>query len=570
MKKFILYIFLIANVHTLMAQSMQWLFHPGRFSNIQYMGYDLFKVMDNSGKWGVFSAEGKELIKCQIDSITPFVENRALILDKSGHKIIGILDYTGEIIKSFENDSIFTTAYPYYKEGLLSYKDKNNLCGYINYQGEISIKARFYLAAPFQNGIATVQYADDGYYGLINKSGNSAIISDIKYKFLSSIVDGYLMAVTTSIRGGDILRIMKLDVNKLKAAKTLEKKMFVDLSDDFTYLTSQNGHHYFIDNQWRISGANYKFVLPYKITDNLTFITECSELLSKQKSEDGIQITYLGRPILEHIFDDVETYEKKYAIVSAKDKTIGVLKLNPSAGIELIEPTQVFVFNHNRLPSDLSNNLEGTDLIQYIEVQVDIKDVNPAQLKCYINKNGYLQYAPLKQRNGTWKLQLPYFHPDTQFNNIVSNEIDIAITYDGLDWMHRLVNVSTKHEPGYDIQITGNNETNNNGIGQINIIVQSIKGISDKPVRIDISGQKTVYLKDYKTVIPITVNNIPEGASRTFTYSVAVSEEGCPTMTKTVSKTITYPKQIKPEKKIEPQRNSNEEKKEEKREIKII
>lgn len=86
--------------------------------------------------------------------------------------------------------------------------------------------------------------------------------------------------------------------------------MFVDLSDDFRYLMSQNGHHYFIDNQWRISGSNYNYKLPYELKDSFSFITESSELLSKQETKNGIQITYLGKPILEHAFNNVETYEK--------------------------------------------------------------------------------------------------------------------------------------------------------------------------------------------------------------------------------------------------------------------
>ena len=546
MKK-ILFVFLMSFcVSHLMAQSMEWLCRPRKYADIQYMGFDLFKVKDDTGKWGVVSAQGKEVLSVKYDSITHFVENRALILDKSGHRIIGILDSNGSMIKSFEKEELFVTSHPYYKEGLLGFKEKNGLCGYMNAMGDVSIRPRFYLAAPFQDGIATVQYADgDGYYGLINKSGGSAIISDTKYRFLSSLVDGQLLAVTSSSRGGDLLRIMKLDVNRLKATKTLEKKMFVDLSDDFTYLVSQNGHHYFIDSQWRITGANYSFKLPYQIVDKQTFITESAELLSKQDTKNGVQITYMGKPILEHSFDKVETYEKKYAIVSAKDKSIGILKLNPSAGIEEFEPTQVFVFNHNPLPSVLTANLDEIEPEQYIEVAVDIKDVNPKQLKCYINEDGYLRYAPLKQQNnGDWKIHLPYFQPDTQFDNIVSNDIDIAITYDGLEWMHRTVKLTTKHEPGYDISISDGNV----GQSKLEIIVQSIKGIPNRQTRIGVTGQKTTYLNGDKKVISIPVH-VPEGESRTFTYTVTVAEEGCPIMKKTVSKTITMPKQRKGEKK---------------------
>ena len=70
MRKFILFIFLTITTHTLMAQSMEWLCRPGKFSDIQYMGYDLFKVKDNTGKWGIFSADGKQVLDVNYDSIT--------------------------------------------------------------------------------------------------------------------------------------------------------------------------------------------------------------------------------------------------------------------------------------------------------------------------------------------------------------------------------------------------------------------------------------------------------------------------------------------------------------------
>lgn len=563
MKKILLCLLCSFCLIDLMAQSMEWLCHPGKYSRIQYMGNDLFKVKNSTNKWGIISADGKEVLSIKYDSITSFVENRALILDKSGHRIIGILDQNGEKIKSFESENIFTTNYPFYKEGLLPYKESNGLCGYINAHGIISVKARFYLAAPFQNGYATVQYADGGgYFGLINKSGGSAIISDTKYNFLSSMVDGKLLAVTSSSRGGALLRIMTLDGNHLKSIKTLESKMYVDLSDDFTYLMSQNGHHYFIDNQWRISGSNYKLTLPYQIKDDNTFITESSELLSKQVTKNGVQITYMGKPILEHSFKNVETYEKKYAIVNAKDKSIGVLKLNPSAGIELSSPTQVFVFNHNTLPSLSTSNLEELDPENYIEIPVDMKDIDPKQLKCYINNNGYLRYAPLKEANGQWKMHLPFFLEDTKFDNTITSKVDVAVTYDGLDWMHRMIELSTKHESGYTVSISGPNETKN-GDGYIDIIIHSVKGIPNKQVRVDITGQKTKYLnfRQADESIRVRFSNIPEGESKTFEYTVIITEEGCPIVKDVVLKKIYHPKHIP---------TTPKEDKKQKKEIKVI
>ena len=114
MKKIILIFLMLICTSYLMAQSMEWLCRPGIYSDIQYMGFDLFKVKDSMGKWGVVSAQGKEVLSVRCDSITHFVENRALVLDKSGQRIIGILDSNGSMVKSFEDEEIFTTSYPDY------------------------------------------------------------------------------------------------------------------------------------------------------------------------------------------------------------------------------------------------------------------------------------------------------------------------------------------------------------------------------------------------------------------------------------------------------------------------
>ncbi len=544
MKKTILTLLTVFSFIQAMGQSMEWLCRPDIYTDIDYMGHDLFKVKTANNKWGVISASGEEILKAEHDSITVFVESRALLLDKTGNRLLGIIGAEGEMIQSFTNEQIYATSYPYYKEGLLGYKTKNGLCGYLNMFGKISIQPRFYLAAPFQDDYATVQYAEGGYFGLITKSGGSAIITDTEYEFLSSMVDGRLYAVTNT-RNGDLLRVMKLEGSQLKGLTKLESKMFVDMSDDFTYLRSQNGHHYYIDNQWRISGANYNHELPYKLKSDLPLITESSELLSKHEFQDGIQITYLGNPILEEVYSNVETYEKKYAIVRAKDKSIGVLKLNPSAGIEIIEPTRVIDFYHNpqvnQLPakSDIVTTPE-----RYIELQVDIRDLDFNRLKCYINEDGVVRQAPLKRDTELWKLYLPYFCADTKFENTVSKEIDIAITYDGLDWMHRKVMLSSKHKEGFEVSISGNNTTNNQGNATIYVNVETINGNSSTSARITIPGIKSKMISSSKEVIPIPVS-VPEGESKTFQYSVTIEEEGCPIIKKQVSKTITNPQKEK-------------------------
>lgn len=535
------------------SQSMEWLCHPGIYHDIQYIGNDLFKVKSEQGTNGIISADGKIVLPLEQDSITAFSEERALVLDKHGKRLLHIIDQRGQVVQSFFNTTIYVTAYPYYKEGYLSYKDEEGMCGYLNIQGEVAVKPRFYLAAPFQDGVATVQFADgDGYFGLINKSGGAAMITDTKYRFLSSVVDGYLLAVTSSMRGGDVLRLMKLTGNQLVSVSKLESKMFVDMSDDFSYLTCQNGHHYFIDRQWRITGANYSFELPYTVPDVTSFILEDSELLSKQAVQDGMQITYKGRPILEQSFEQVATFDKKYAIAVGRDKKVGVLRLNPSAGIEIRPMQEVIVFHHNPWPNTVPTGVsEMPNDDRYVRLPVDIKDVDIDRLKCYINDNGLLKFAPLHKRPEGWVLCLPYFHADTQYGREMTEKVDVAITYDGLDWMHKTIELTSRHECGFQVSLEGNGETDVAGHAILQLKVVSLQ---ENPVYATVSvvGVQDIRFLMTSSVVtyPLSVYLQREGEKEVIAFEVTVSESGCPVFVQNVSKTLSYPKKKSEEKKI--------------------
>ena len=135
--------------------------------------------------------------------------------------------------------------YPYYKEGRLAVSTKDGLFGFLNEQGSFVIDPQFYFAGPFQNGIAAVQYPNTD-YGLINKSGRSVIVSDERYPFISSPVDGKVLAIRGSRKGGDQLSIMRIEGTRLKKDKVLEDGMNIWLSDDFSTIECQLGHTYHI------------------------------------------------------------------------------------------------------------------------------------------------------------------------------------------------------------------------------------------------------------------------------------------------------------------------------------
>lgn len=505
------------------AQSMDWLCHPGEYTQIEYIGEDLFKVQTPKGKWGIMHANGEMRINADFDSITPFVENRALLLDKSGKRLLGLVATDGKIIKDFTNDEIYVSRYPNFKEGRLSFGRRDGLYGYMNDMGVTVIEPQYYLAAPFQDGVAAVQYTSED-YGLINKAGRSVIVSNERYPFISSPVNNQVFAIRGSRKGADQLVLMKIDGTNLKKQKVFEDGMNIWLSDDFSSIECQLGHTYELDNQWRVKSASHKAQLPVIEDEPARVITESTTILSKVVSEGGMKITYLGNPIMDYAFPDVSTFDKMYAVVKSKDGKVGVLKLNPSAAITINASTEPTILSHN----------EMVDVI----LDVDLVDVDPSKIKWYRNDQGWLTHSTLEQVNGQWKLRMPYFRASESYDSIVSETVDIAITYDGLDWLHQFVEVKSMHAPGYNVSLTGSDTTDDNGRTNLLLHVKTHNGNTANGT-ISVNGGSPVALSGTSKTITIPVT-VPEGSSKTFTYSLAIKENGCPDYTTRVSKTVRH------------------------------
>lgn len=519
------------------AQSMDWLCHPGEYSEISYLGHDLFKVKNNLGKWGIIHAKGYKTIDLTYDSITPFVENKALLLDNEGKRLLGIINDTGGLVRNLSASGYFVTKYPNYKEGRLPFTNKDGLSGYLDERGDIAIEPNYYMAAPFQDGIAAVQYKT-GDYGLISKGGTSAIISNSVYPFISSPVNGHVLAITGSRKGANALRLFKIDGAKLKSEKTFEDGMNIWLSDDFTTVECQKGSRYYIDNQWRISGSNTNNKLPEIKDASPAFYTESSKTLGKSNAEGGIKITYLGKPIVNNVFPNISTHDD-YAIVHSKDGKVGVLRLNKSAAIDVKAPNTPIAFYHNQ-PVD-------------ILLDVDLKAVTPDKLHWYRNDTGYLTHSTLEYNDGKYQLRMPYYKSNSNSDEPIKEDVDIAFTYDGLDWMHHTVSVESMHKnkDRFDVSVTGTGVADANGRCNLSINIQSVNGVAKG--KVTIPGIKTAQINGESLRIPITVN-APANASKNYSFTVKIEEEGCPVFTTTVNKTLqghkTEKKETKEKKKI--------------------
>lgn len=538
MKRIFTIIILLASVvASSSAQSMDWLCRPGEYSQIQYLGFDLFKVKTPQGKWGILHSNGDMRIEADFDSITEFKEQRALLLDKAGKRLLGIVDSQGELVKDLKQDELLVPRYPYYKEGRLAVSTKDGLYGFLNEQGSFAVAPQFYFAAPFQNGIAAVKYPNND-YGLINRSGRSVIVSDKHYPFISSPVDGKVLVFRGSRKGGDQLVIMRIEGTSLKKDKVLEDGMNIWLSDDFSTIECQLGHTYHIDNQWRVSSSSHNVQLPKVEPDLPLFVTENTTVLGKVEDEKGEKITYLGNPIMDFPFQHVSTFDKSYAVVHSKEGKIGVLKLNPSAAITIKSTQPTVTYHHNEL----------RDII----LDVDLVDVDPSKIKWYRNDQGWLTHSKLEQVGGEWKLRMPYFKSSDAYGKEETETVDIAITYDGLDWLHQYVDVTSQHSPGYEVALTGSEVTGENGKTVLNLQIKAINAKESPKGMISINGGKPIAMDNRTKTIPLAVT-VPEGMSKSFTYTIDIKEEGCPSFSTKVSKNVNNPprkrKEVKQEEK---------------------
>lgn len=509
---------LLLCVHGVLGQSVDWLLEPSSYTDISYMGHDLFKFKAK-GKSGIYNALKQEIVlEAKYDSITNIVEGYCIALDASGENILAIINAQGGV-KDLSSRNYVASSYPHFKEGYLVYGDLNvNLYGYLDQNGRIAIEPQFYQAAPFQQGIASVKYPNEQ-YGLINTTGSTAMFSDTEFLFLSSPVNGQLIGKTNTTRGGNQLKIYQLEGAKLKDVKTLESKVGnITVSGNFTQIgCALNSHIYYLDNQQRVVKANYTVSLPQVSDIAETIGRESQKTLGKKKVGGAFQLTYEGHPFMEELFTTAAIYDDKYIVARSSQGALGILEFSPTFGVHLKSPIKTVVFCHNEK--------------QDVQIPIVAQDTDLSNICFYIEENGARQ--PLTMVNGN--LIVPCFIADSQFDNIKKSNVIIVITKNGMDWQKQSVSISSVHERGYTVNISGPQTTAADGAATITITVQTKNKATNASATISVNGQAQGLINgQYKTIT--LQRSVPKGKTLSFPFNVVVAEEGCPSVQ--VTKTL--------------------------------
>lgn len=118
--------------------------------------------------WGFLNKEGKLAIEMKYDNVSGFkdglafaiIKNKFFILDPSGKETAVNVKDIVEIKRP--------------SEGMVAYRAKNKLMGFVNGEGEAVIKAKYIAVGRFVAGVAWARNTDDQ-FGYIDKKGNWVI-----------------------------------------------------------------------------------------------------------------------------------------------------------------------------------------------------------------------------------------------------------------------------------------------------------------------------------------------------------------------------------------------------------
>lgn len=520
------------------SQTMEWHIKDN-YVDVRYMGNNLFKVKNSNGKWGVINEYGETTVAIQYDSITPIVENRALLLDNTGQFLRGIINEKGQILNTPLNsqmsDNKIFVNFPSFNEGMLAYGvEAGNyyLFGYLDSNGNTRIAPKYYWAAPFNDGKAVIQYKSKN-FGLINKSGGTELNDNRKFKFMSTPVDNKLLIAVGSNRGDEISLVTLGANGTLNEVQKLEKETGYSVNiTDYKTISYQNGHKYYFDNAMRLISSSTGKTFNEALT-NTTSLSSSPDF-KKMREQGGWKVLHSGKTLFQSSFRDISFCGEEYAIVTSQRNTMGVLKLNTNGNVSIQNvPTQAEFYHNATVKGSIAVNI--SDLFSSSQVQIGVIGLKENNQEEKFNVPvGY---------SGIYNQSISYFIPATDFDSEVTLPIQINLYIDGMLCKTETKTLTGIHKKAFRVSDANAPEFSDpDGNATITFNVQSLESEPSSSAKVIVSGasnqtkrfngEELLYFK-----VPVS---IPVESSKKFSFTVTIKEDGCPPYTRKVSRTIKH------------------------------
>lgn len=528
MKKTIIIIFALFSSIASFAQVLEWHI-PVEYSDVQYIGNDLFKVKKGN-KSGIINKDGNVRVEVKYDSITPFVENRALAI--SGEFLKCIIDERGEVVKKF--DERYVLGNFHYSEGLLAYGKEGEkgyyIFGYLDIDGENAIKPKFMWAAPFSNGKAAVQNNNkQKTFSIINKNGETAINDNRPLKFISTPYKGEVLTVVGTKGRGYKVQIERIANRKLEKTKELPSgKYDFGIGSDYKSITCCETS-YNLDNAMRLvsSSKGEKFMTVSGYGPIHVEITN----FSKKSSSGKLDILFNNKTLLRTQFRDAEFCNNKYVIVKSRNGKMGVMKLNEYGSVEIKQmPSSATFYGNHKAKGEIVLNLSELDPKTKVQIGITGLEKNGTETK----------YNEISGEN-IFSQEIAYFIPCTKFNSTVKLPVTVNIYINGMLYKSEKHELSGIHKEGYTISMHSDKKSDANGNAKISFNIHSRHNQSHT-AEVIISGDANISKSlngSGNTNIQVSAT-VPSEEIKTCTYTVTIKDKGCPTIVRNFSTTIKH------------------------------
>lgn len=537
MKKAIpILLFVLAGIGLAEAQTARWLCKP-EYTAVRYLGGGLFKVRGENGKWGIIDRQGELTVAVEQDSITNLKDDRALLLDASGQGLRGIIDGRGRLVRSFHPGEYYVSAdYPYFNEHLLVVSapgEQYMYFGYLNDKGDLQIPLNYFFAAPFSEGKAAVHYTSNK-FGLITSAGAPAIFDNRSFFFMSSPVDGKVLAVMNGRKGG-VVSLLSIDNGKFEEVRELENKVIPQRSNDYRTLSCQHGKSYFFDAQMRLTHSSAENFLPPQAGSSQSLPVASSGKLVSVKGEGGYGLNYAGAPLLPAQFKRIEgIYEDEWAIAVPENGKKGILEVLNEEQASWEIPAGTIELYH-AIPQALS---------VVVQMPGNVGEAVPV-LRAIRADGTDLPFECIRKEGNRYFMRASYFHPGREIDVESAEPVRVSLGMDDLIYKTDTWNLKSVHRQGFScLEPAAPTFSEPDGSATVRFSVRSLGGRPSGSARMVVStpeaGSRSAHFQENGMASVALTVQVPEDASRTFTFTIIVSEEDCPSVTRQFSRTITH------------------------------
>ena len=580
MKKVLVTLMFVLSCLLTNAQMARWIIQP-RYDRIYIADGAPLLIGESLDSSTIWNMSGKKIAVTN-DVINPFREGLSVTTRKDLETITGFFNSQGEFTP-LEGYSV-TYKEPFFRDGYLLVKSKDNRFCFINKDGEEEDFGSYSIVYPFNNGVAACfTYEQVGgklknpHYTYITTenssvafSYNDKVFEKKDVEFLSSVNDEgigiavikhkvYIYDKNTRELEPVFANITETNIKKQVFVEGGTKEYLKKINDT-VYICAKGGNaedvRFDLSNRLNIPNKIHYADRTEKYKHKTIETEKFDSPFSATVYNELYGLKYNGEIVLPVQFDEVGFFINDFAVVCADDKW-GMLTFDPDLKFRLIMHNgKDIAFRHKDVTTTIKLELPAVISAEKCRFDIDERHgciIDKISLETKNTENGnFVQY--------NCNLTIPESLPDV----ITEIEYPVQITYDGIKYPIVPIKTNAWHYKYINVDLDEKETTLEQGNVSftINISADKQPGENDYPFEVEIKTDslQTELSKISETRYKCKLFALAEGVNE---VNINILENGCPpsvfpfeiTYIKPVAETPEKPEvkeEVKIEKKVKP------------------